>query len=263
MCARPPRHDTRVSRPAELPPDLRAFLSSDAAAGGGELAYSELFVEEQVLGQVTSRFVKEGGVRFCGVRSYVITAAHLDAMAVQWRGLPDVQLELLKFTFMIDLLPPSRQYTSVSVRITLRPPAPALLLEPSLETAVTDLEKTFSVEFAAEIARLLQVHLAGSGGQTLRRTERFPVATAVNYGADGFGWTFQPQDGAPLFAHEVITMAMVELPRGTRELSGLFDTEALITRRVLAKLIERPAAPVNAASPFTVDLTAPPFSALP
>ena len=44
---------------------------------------------------------------------------------------------------------------------------------------------------------------------------------------------------------------------------GLFDTEALITRRVLAKLIERPAAPVNVASPFTVDLTAPPFSALP
>ena len=88
--------------------------------------------------------------------------------------------------------------------------------------------------------RLLQVHLAGSGGRTLRRTERFPVTTTVNYGTDGFGWTFQPQDGAPLFAHEVITMAMVELPRGTRGLSGLFDTEALITRRVLAKLIERP-----------------------
>ena len=54
-----------------------------------------------------------------------------------------MQLELLKFTFMIDLLPPSRHYTSVSVHIT-------------------------------------------------------------------------------------------------RKLSGLFDTEALITRRVLAKLIERP-----------------------
>ena len=40
-----------------------------------------------MLGHATSRFVKEGGVHFAGVRSYAITAANLEAMAVQQRGL--------------------------------------------------------------------------------------------------------------------------------------------------------------------------------
>lgn len=254
----------RVTGPADIPADLQAFLASDFTDGdGGDLAYRELFVEEQVLGRPTSRFIKEGGVHLVGVKSYVITVAHLEAMAIQQRGLPMVELELLKFFFTIDQLPPSRHYTSVTVWITLDPAAPAFLLEPDLETAATDLEKTFSAEFAAEVARLLQVHIGGGGGRTIRRTEQRPVTTAINHGGEGFGWTFQSQDGAPLFPHGVITMALVELPRGTRQLAGLFDTEAMISRKVLTSLIERPTVPVNDARPFTVDLTAKPYSDLP
>ena len=246
------------------PGDVQAFLTDDVlGSGAAGLAYQELFVEEQMLGQATSRFVKEGGVQLAGVRSYAITAANLEAMAVQQRGLADVQLELLKFWFMIDPLPPGRSYTSVSVRITLRPPGPAFLLEPDLETAERDLEQTSTTEFGPEIARVMRMHLTASRGQTIRRTEKLPVTTAIDHGTEGFGWTFQAQEGAPLFPHQVITSAMVELPRGTRTLYGLFDTEALITRRVLGKLIERPAGPVNAAIPFTVDLTAKPLNALP
>jgi hypothetical protein len=249
-----------VIRPAEIPADLQVFLDSGfAGTVAANLAYRELYVEEQVLGEATSRFVKEGGVRFCGVKSYVITADNLEPMAVQQRGLSMVQLELLKFWFMIDPLPPSRNYISVSVRIALQPPSPAFLLEPKMETTHTDLEKTSSAEFAAEVAHLLQVHLVGVQGRTVRRTEELPLVTAINHGAEGFGWTFQAQEDAPLFPREVVTIALVELPRGTRELSGLFDTEALISRRVLAKLIERPTAPINAATPFTVDLDEPPL----
>jgi hypothetical protein len=250
-----------VTGPAELPADLRVFLTSGfPASGARDLVYQELFVEERVRRGVASRFVKEGGVHFCGVQSYAISAGHLEPMAIQRRGLSNVQLELLKFIFMIDPLPPGRDYRSVTVRITLRPPAPAFLLQPNVETATTGLEKTVNAEFAAEVARLLQVHLAGGGGRTIRRTEKLPVTTAINHGTEGFGWNFQPQDGAPLFAREVITMAMVELPRGMRQLSGLFDTEALISRKVLSTVIVRSAAPVNAATPFTIDLTAKPLS---
>jgi hypothetical protein len=263
MSGRGPGENTRVTGPADLPADLQVFLASDfTVSDSGDLAYRELFVEEQVLGRPTSRFIKEGGVHFVDVKSYMITVEQLEAMAIQQRGLPSVQLELLKFFFTIDQLPPSRHYTSVTVWITLDPAVPAFLLEPDLETATTDLEKTFSAEFAAEVARLLQVHLAGGGRRTIRRIEQQPVTTAINHGRDGFGWIFQAQDGAPLFPHGVITMALVELPRGTRQLAGLFDTEALISRKVLTSLVERPTVPVNAAKPFTVDLTAKPFSDL-
>jgi hypothetical protein len=245
----------------EQPASLQAFLTDDVlGSDAAELAYQELFVEEQMLGHATSRFVKEGGVHFSGVRSYAITVANLDAMAVQQRGLPKVQLELLKFWFMIDPLPPNRSYTSVSVRITLRPPGPAHLLEPNLETAEADLEQTSTTDFGSEITRLLRLHVTQSRGQTIRRTEKLPVTTAIDHGIEGFGWTFQAQDGAPLFPHQVITAAVVELPRGTRKLCGLFDTEALITRQMLGMHIERPAAPVNAATPFTIDLTAKPLA---
>jgi hypothetical protein len=92
---------------------LQAFLTDDVLDGDtAELAYQELSVEEQVLGRATSRFVREGGVHFAGVRSYAITAANLERLTVQQRGLADAQLELLKFSFMIDPLPPGRSYTS-------------------------------------------------------------------------------------------------------------------------------------------------------
>src|ERR1700676_5497475 len=214
-----------MTDPAEekLPADLRAFLDDDSGAddSGADLAYQELYVEEQVLGQTTSRFVSEGGVHFNSVQDYELTPENLPPMASQRRGLTDVRLELLKFRFTIDLLPPSRSYTSVSVRITLQPPATVLMLQPRLDTADTDLEKTSSSEFALEVARLVQVHLAQTHGKTIRRTEQLPVMTALDLGPKGFGWTFEAREGAPLFPRTVITQAMIEVPRGTTTLSGL------------------------------------------
>src|ERR1700744_3658600 len=116
---------------------LQAFLADDPGAddSGTDLAYQQLYVEEQVLGQATSRFVGEGGVHFNSVQDYELTPENLPPMASLRRGLADVQLELLKFRFTIDPLPPSRSYTSVTVRITLQPPATVLMLQPRLDTA--------------------------------------------------------------------------------------------------------------------------------
>jgi hypothetical protein len=246
----------------ELPADLRAFVADDpgtedSRADPADLAYQQLYVEERVLGQVTSRFVGEGGVHFNSVQDYELTPENLPPMASQRRGLADVQLELLKFRFTIDQLPPSRAYTSVSVRITLHPRPTVLMLQPQLDTADTDLEKTSSSEFALEVARLIQVHLAQTHGKTIRRTEQLPVMTALDLGPEGFGWTFEAQEGSPVFPRTVITQAMIEVPRGTTTLSGLFDSEALISRRVLGSPITRPATPANSAAEFTLDLTAP------
>jgi hypothetical protein len=239
----------------ELPDDLHAFLADEHAGYGADLAYRELYVEEPIAGQATSRFVGEGGVHFNSVQDYRLTTENLHPMADQRRGLDGIQLELLKFRFTIDLLPPSRSYKSVSVRITLQPPATVLMLQPHLDTAETDLENTSSPEFALEVARLVQVHLDQAHGRTIRRAEQLPVMTALDLGPKGFGWTFEARDGAPVFPQTVMTHAMIEVPRGTTTLTGLFDAEALITRRTLGTPFTRRAAPANSASAFTVDLT--------
>ncbi|KPM52024.1 hypothetical protein ACG83_31200 [Frankia sp. R43] len=248
-----------------LPDDLRSFLDDDSSVDDREsgLAHRAFFVEEQVLGKNTSRFVAEGGVQFNSVQVYALTPENLPPMASLRRGLAERQLELLKFRFTIDLLPPGRSYVSVSVRITVQSPVTVLMLQPHLDTADTDLEKTSNSEAALEVARLVQVHLTRSHGNTARRTEHLPVTTALDLGPRGFGWTFEAREGAPLFSRTVLTHAMIEVPRGTPSLSGLFDAEALIIRRVLNTSIRRPAKPANSAAPFTVDLTAAPCQSRP
>jgi hypothetical protein len=247
---------------------LRAFLDGDPAAddldpSDESLAYLAFYVEEQVLGPTPSRFVGEGGVRFNSVQDYEVTPESLGALAVKRRGLADIQVELLKFRFTIDRLPPSRSYTSVTVRITLDPLPTALMFVPDYETVEAELETTSGSEFMLDVVRLIQMHLTEKRGKTVRRTERYPVVTALDLRDKGFGWTFEAQDGAPLFPRAVTTMALIEVPRGTTKLNGKFDSEALINRHLLGTSATRRAAPVNSADKFTVDLTAAPLSEVP
>jgi len=248
---------------AVLSAGLRAFLDDDPDAGSEGLAYQVLYVEEPVLGQATSRFVGEGGVRFNSVEDYEVTPEDLEPFAVKRRGLANVQVELLKFRFTIDRLPSGRSYTSVTVRITLDPLPTVLTLAPGQETTKTELEKTSGSEFTLDAAHLIQMHLAKTRGKTVRRTEQYPVITALDLREAGFGWTFEARDGAPLFPRTVITHALIEAPRGTKKLTGKFDSEALTSRRVLGTSVTRHAAPVNSAEEFTIDLTAEPLSKRP
>lgn len=199
-------------------------------------------------------------MRFNSVQDYEITPEDLGPFEVKRRGLADVQAELLKFRFTIDRLPPGRSYTSVTVRITLDPLPTVLMFAPDQETFKTELERTSGSEFTLDAARLIQMHLAATHGKTVRRTEQYPVITALDLREEGFGWTFEAQDGAPLFPREVISLALIEVSRGTEKLSGKFDSEAMIRRRLLGASVTRRAASVDSNEKFIIDLTAPPLS---
>jgi hypothetical protein len=227
---------------------------SQSQEAGPALADREFYVEEKLLGKRESRFVREGGVRLVRVDSYDVTVDDLEPLAGRRVGIDDVRLVLLKFAFMIHRLPTSRMYSSVSVQITLRPAAPALMLRPRLETTDVDTEHTFTSQFAPSVARLLQLHIAQTRARTVHRRESLPVATAVNDGLEGFGWTFEAHDGAPLHPHLEFTVAMLELPLAATSLDGLFDAEAMISRRVLDTFTPRRAAPLNSAEEFSVNL---------
>jgi hypothetical protein len=247
----------------ELPSGLRAFLDAapdDTGAVGPDLAYQQLFVPEQILGQTKSRLVDEGGVHLNMVETYAMTVDNLEPMAKQRRGIGNVQLEMLRFTFMIDELPPGRRYTAVRVRISLTPQARPHLFLPDKETTKADLETTMSSELAVELAHLIEVHQSRSRTSAVKRTVEEPVMTVIDHGAEGFGWTFHAREGAPLFPRRVVTQVLIEVPCGTTALAGTFDSEAMISRRVLSGRGEGKAAPSKPAEPFLINLTEPPLT---
>ena len=240
---------------------LQAFLDDHLDAAGSDaegpgITYQALYVEEPVLGQATSRFAGEGGVRLNGVRDYAVTPEDLGPFEVKRRGLADVQTELLRFRFTIDEPPIGRSYASVTIRITLDPVPTVLLFDPDKEALETKVEGSSGSEFTLAAGGIIQMQLAGRQGKTVRRTERYPVTTALDLRERGFGWKLEARDGAPLFAGIVETLALIEVPRGTTKLNGKFDCEAMIERRLLGTSVMRRAAPVDSDETFIVDLTA-------
>jgi hypothetical protein len=217
-------------RESQLPTRLQEIFSDPAegepwpeSPAAADLADCELYVEEQLLGQSTSRFVKEGGVRLNRVTSYEVLPEELPAMFSRRSGLDRVRVVLVKFWLMFDELPPKREYAAIRIRISFQPAAQVLLLRPD------------------------------TGTQSPRPG---PAVTAVDQGAEGFGWTYQAQDGTPLTSRREITLAMLECARETTRLAGLLDAEAQIDRFLLGTAKRRPAAPKNSAVPFQVSLPA-------
>lgn len=246
---------------ARFSPRLQEFLAGPAgdedwrrADADPDLASSELFVEEPVLGRTTSRFVKEGGVRLIRVTNYRITPEDLPELARRRPDLKQKSLVLVKFWLMFDELPTNRQYATIRIRISLAQPADVLLLDPDLETSSAEAIRTSTSGFTPGIAKPLQLAMSRTRSESVRRTETVPVATAVDHGSEGFGWTYQAQNGAPLLWRREITHALLELPAGTTEVAGLLEAEAQISRQLLGTVKTRRATPLNAAAPFLVSL---------
>ena len=123
-----------------LPPALREFLAGPAegqpwppAAAGEDLTGRDLYAEEPILGQPSSRFVREGGVRLNRVTHYALTPGDLPPMFRRRPGLAGVKLVLLKFWLMFDELPDGREYAAIRIRVGLQPPRLPREVRPEIE----------------------------------------------------------------------------------------------------------------------------------
>ena len=212
---------------------MREFLAAPAdgqpwppAKPGADLAGRDLYVEEPLLGQPSSRFVKEGGVRLNRVTHYALTPDDLPPMFHRRPGLTQVKLVLLKFWLMFDELPstantwPSGSGSASSRR------APVLLLRPDGTTSQAE-QAQAPARATSDLAGLLIAASQARSGASQ------PAATAVDLGAEGFGWTYQARGGTPLASRREITLAMLELPAGTTAVTGLLDAEAQVDHRLL------------------------------
>jgi hypothetical protein len=244
---------------AGLSPRLLAFLSGDDEDLGGDdehspLAVRQLFVEEDTRAAVKSRLVAAGGVRFLRSESYRLTADDLEPMAQRREGISGIRLQLVKFYFTFTELPPNRSYAEVRVRINLNPPVPVLQLRPFLKHAGSEPAGSFSTEFHPMLGKLRQVEVRRGASGGISRTGQAPAVTALDLGPDGFGWTYQARDGAPLFPRTEHAVAVLELPIGTQRLTGWFDAEAIITHRILRTFVSSEAIPGSPPAAFEITL---------
>jgi hypothetical protein len=219
--------------------ELRAFLGgpdhdpgAEAGADDAPLAEQAFYFDPEARGD-RSRFVAAGGVRFNRAVPYRLRIEDLEPMARRREAVDSLRLELVKFTFTVLELPPGSSYETVRIRIKLDPPRPLMQLRPRNDTTESRRTSSFSVDAQPLLSKLMQLDLGFTSATSVDVTESRPVVTALDLGAEGFGWTYQTQNGSPMSPGVRQTIAVLELPQDADGISGTFDAEAVVTRRLL------------------------------
>lgn len=242
------------------PSMLHAFLTEPDFGldpkdeAGPPLAEQTFSLDSKVRRGDKSRFVDAGGVRFNQAVPYRVRIEDLEPMARRREAVDSLRLELVKFKFTILELPKGYVYETVRIRIALDPPYPLMLLRPRNDTTQARRTSSFSKEVQPLLSRLVQLNLKYTSATTVDVTESRQVVTALDLSADGFGWTYQAQDGAPMSPGIRRTIAVLELSKDVGGISGTFDAEAVITRRLLGLVSRRSIVPDQPPASFRIRL---------
>lgn len=162
---------------------------------------------------------------------------------------------LVRFSFMLDRLPPRHAYESATLMVALdHPRALVLAQRPALVTT----ESTASDSSTTEMSAALD-GLATFGTHRTKTTQRThtiirPVITAENRGPDDFGWHYQAQDDAPLLPQLESARAVIELPREAVELAGTLSATAVISLHRYGVFTKSRTIPMTPAVPFRLPL---------
>lgn len=241
-------------------PGLRAFLTepdrdpgATARISDAPLAERAFYFAPEAPGE-RSRFVAAGGVRFNRAVPYRLRVEDLEPMARRREAVGSLRLELVKFTFTVLELPQGSTYETVRIRIMLDPPHPLMQLRPRNDTTESQRTSSFSKEVQPLLPKLVQMNLRFTSTTTVDATESRPVVTALDLGAEGFGWTYQAQNGSPMSPGLRQTIAVLELSEGADRISGTFDAEAVVARRLLGLVGKRSTVPVQPPALFDIRL---------
>jgi hypothetical protein len=137
---------------------------------------------------------------------------------------------LVRFSFMLDRLPPRHAYESATLAIALdNPDAVVRVQRPAWVATGMELSDTVTTEFSAALEGLarLGAQRTRTKGATYHSGES-PVVTAEKRGRGDFGWRYQAQEGSPLVSRVEFAVAVIELPRDISELSGRMSCEAVV-----------------------------------
>ena len=163
---------------------------------------------------------------------------------------------LVRFSFMLDRLPPRHTYQSATLLVTLdRQDAVVRAERPAGVTANLEQDASITTQFSATLDGLARLGAKRTKTRNLTyQTGQLPVITAENRGRAGFGWHYQAQEGAPLLPRVEFALAVIEMPRKVCELSGQLSSEAVVAAPRLGILTTTRAAPAEPAVRFRLPL---------
>jgi hypothetical protein len=231
------------------------FALFDDGAPLEVLAHRGLYIEGTVRGGGTSGRERSGGIIVHKPAAAVLLPSDLPPLSWREPDFPSLRHVLVRFGFMLDRLPAGHGYESATLSISLdQPDAVVLAQHPSLVTTESETSGTRTTELSAMLNRFAKLGVQQTRVvQTTRRTT-LPLITPENRGADGFGWHYQAQDGAPLLPHPETVRALIELPREVSELTGAISGEALVTFHRYGVFTRSLAAPLAPAVRFRLPL---------
>ncbi len=241
-----------------LSAEVLSVLTEPDATALGLLARQAFFVPVPGRGDASS-LSRVGGVILHEPTTALLLASDFPPLARRRPGFAGLRHVLVRFSFMLDRLPPRHAYQSARLIVSLATPSAVVRAQrPAWVTA--DLESTDSVttEFSAALD-----HLGRLGADRKRvkgttyRGGRLPVITAENRGPAGFGWWYQAQEGAPLLPRVEFALAVIEMPRAVSELSGTLSAEAVVMAPRFGVLTSARAMPSSPPAPFSLVLGAP------
>ena len=261
--------------PRELSPAVQELLAGvaegeaaadEAAAGGADwrqhpagpaVLARRYFLVEAPTRDGTSGLVRKGGVFLHEPTAALLLPSDFPPLARRRPDFTRLRHVLVRFSFMLDRLPPRHAYESARLIVTLDDPAAVVRAQrPAWVTTDGESHTSVTTEFSAALTGMVRLgadrtRVTGTRNQTAR-----PVITAENRGRAGFGWHYEAQDGAPLLPRIEFALAVVELPATARELSGTLSAEAMITEPRFGVLSSTRAVPAEPSVPFQMELGA-------
>jgi hypothetical protein len=195
---------------------------------------------------------RAGGVFLHQPTAAILFPSDFPPLSRRRPGFAGLRHALVRFSFMLDRLPPRHAYQSATLLITLdHPDAVVRTQRPDWVTARSAPADSIASEFADALDALVR---RGTREMSQADQEQLPVITAENRGQGGFGWHYQAREGMPLLPRVEFALAVIELPREVPELVGQLSGEAVVAAPRLGVITVARAAPAQPTVPFRLAL---------
>lgn len=219
------------------------------------LAHTQFYVPAPSRGGSSARTLA-GGVFLHDPTVAVLLPSDLPLLSRRRPDIARLRHVLVRFSFMLDRLPPRHAYQSVTLTVALdHPDAVVRLQRPAWVTPNSELTDTTTTELAAAVEGLarLSAQRTRVKGAT-RHDSPLPVITAEKRDRGDFGWRYEAREGAPLLPRVEFAMAGIELPRDLTELCGHLSAEALVDVPRFGVLTASRAVPAKPPATFVLPL---------